>query len=112
MLDLEYRMQKHRKSLADNPGMPIPTNVSNPCEESRIIMDELDYNVNEQNDIVSQNFPLLNADQFSIYNIINATVNDTNSYSNAFFIDGPGWTGKRSFITRCYPRSVHRVILH
>ena len=81
LLDLEYRLQKHGKSLADYPGMPIPTNVSNPYEESRIIMDELDYNFNEQNDIVSQNLPLLNADQLSIYNIIIAAVNDTNSYS-------------------------------
>ena len=38
--------------------------------------------------------PLLNADQLSIYNIIIAAVNDTNSHSNAFFIDGPGGTGK------------------
>ena len=74
--------------------MPIPTNVSNSYEESRIIKDELDYNVSEQNDIVSQNLTLLNADQLSIYNIIIAAVNDTNSYSNAFFIDGPGGTGK------------------
>ena len=29
LLDLEYRLQKHGKSLADYPGMPIPTNVSN-----------------------------------------------------------------------------------
>ena len=110
LLDLEYRLQKHGKYLADYPGMPIPTNMSNPYEESRIIMDELDYNVSEQNDIVSQNLPLLNADQLSIYNIIIAAVNDTNSCSNAFFIDGPGGTGKRSFIIRCYPRSVHKVI--
>ena len=48
LLDLEYRLQKHGKSLADYPGTPIPTNVSNPYEESRIIMDELDYNVSEQ----------------------------------------------------------------
>ena len=97
LLDLEYRLQKHGKSLTDYPGMPIPTNVSNPYEESRIIMDELDYNVGEQNDIVSQNLPLLNADQLSIYNIIIAAVNDTNSCSNGFFIDGPGGTGKTFF---------------
>ena len=29
LLDLEYRLQKHGKSLADYPGMPIPTNVRN-----------------------------------------------------------------------------------
>ena len=57
-------------------------------------MDELDYNVSEQNDIVSQNLPLLNEDQLSIYKITIAAVNDTNSYYNAFFIDGPGGTGK------------------
>ena len=38
--------------------------------------------------------PLLNADQLSIHNIIIAAVNDTNSYSNPFFIDAAGGTGK------------------
>ena len=43
LLDLEYRLSKYGKSLSDFPGMPIPVNVSNPYEESRVILDELNY---------------------------------------------------------------------
>ena len=60
LLDLEYRLSKYEKSLSDFPGMSIPVNVRNPYEESRVILDELSYCVNEQNDIMNHNLPLLN----------------------------------------------------
>ena len=94
LLDLEYRLSKYGKSLSDFPGMPIPVNVSNPYEESRVILDELSYSVNEQNDIMNHNLPLLNTDQLRIYNIVTEAVYDYNVYSKVFFIDGPGGTGK------------------
>ena len=76
LLDLEYRLSKYGKSLSDFPGMPIPVNVSNPYEESRVILDELSYSVNEQNDIMNHNLPLLNTDQLRIYNIVIEAVYD------------------------------------
>ena len=68
--------------------------MSNPYEESRVILDELSYSVNEQNDIMNHNLPLLNTDQLRIYNIVIEAVYDSNVYSKVFFIDGPGGTGK------------------
>ena len=68
------------ESLSDFPGMSIPVNVSNPYEESRVILDELSYFVNEQNDIMNHNLPLLNTDQLRIYNIVTEAVYDTNVY--------------------------------
>ena len=85
LLDLEYRLSKYEKSLSDFQGMPIPVNVSNHYEESRVILDELSYSVNEQNDIMNHNLPLLNTDQLRIYNIVIEAVYDTNVYSKVFF---------------------------
>ena len=94
LLDLEYRLSKYGKSLSDFPGMPIPVNVSNPYDKSRVILNELSYFVNEQNNIMNHNLPLLNTDQLRIYNIITEAVYDSNGYSKMFSTDGPGGTGK------------------
>ena len=48
----------------------------------------------EQNDTMNHNLPLLNDVQLRIYNIVIGAVYDSNVYSNVFFIDGPGGTGK------------------
>ena len=111
LLDLEYRLSKYGKSLSDFPGMPIPVNVSNPYEESRVILNELSYRVNEQNHIMNHNLPLLNTDQLRIYNIVIVAVYDSNVYSKVFFIDGPGGTGKTFFTIHCYLLSVPILIL-
>ena len=74
--------------------MSIPFNVSNLYGESRVILDELSYSVNEQNDIMDHNLPLLNTDQLRINNIVIEAVYDYNVYSKVFFIDGPGGTVK------------------
>ena len=89
LLDIKYRTSKYGKSLSDFQGMPIPVNVSNPYE-SRLVLDEISYSVDEQNDIMNHNLPLLNTDQLRIYSIVIGAVND----SNVFFIYGPGGTGK------------------
>ena len=68
--------------------------MSNPYEESRVILDELSYSVNEQNDIMYHNLPLLNTDQLRIYNNVIGALYDSNVYSKVSFIDGPGGTGK------------------
>ena len=69
------------------PAAPAPPalNVSNHYEESRVILDELSYSVNEQNDIMNHNLPFLNTDQLRIYNIVIEAVYDTNVYSKVFF---------------------------
>ena len=94
LLDIEYRLQKHGKSLADFPNMPIPLNEKYPYEEARIIMDELDYNVDQLNGIIDANLPVLNVDQLNIYNIVIGAVYDTSICPKIFFVDGPGGTGK------------------
>ena len=101
VLDLEYRLSKYGKSLSDFPGMPTPVNVSNPYEKYRVILDELSYCVNEQNDIMNHNLPLLNTDQLRIYNIVIETVYDSAVSSKVFFIDGPGGTVRHFFTIHC-----------
>ena len=41
LLDLEYRLSSYEKSSSEFQGMSIPVIVSNPYEESRVILDEL-----------------------------------------------------------------------
>jgi len=60
-----------------------------------IILDELNYKIESLNKILYEGVPQLNKQQKNIYEtIINRTKNITQLGGNAFFIDGPGGTGK------------------
>ena len=101
LLYLEYRLSKYGKSLSDFPSMPIPVNVSNRFEESLVILGKLSYSVNEQNDIMINNLPLLNTDQLRINNIVIEAVYDSKLYSKVFFINVPGGTVKTFLYKHC-----------
>ena len=101
MLDIEGRLQKHGKSLEDYPGMPIPKHIRYPYEEPRLIQNELDYSVSDMLDMVRVNVPLLNADQLIVFNTVMKATDDSAVYPKVFFVDGPGGTGKHSFIIHC-----------
>ena len=60
------------KSLADFPGMPLPTpiHVKNLYDEALIIQQELDYDVHEQLLIVDRDVPSLNTEQQTIFTTI------------------------------------------
>ena len=94
LLDIEHRLEKQGKSLTDFGGMPDPSHTRSPHDQPRIIQDQLGFNVAEQAFIAETNVPLLNPDQLEIFNCIMTAINDSGVEQRAFFIDGPGGTGK------------------
>ena len=54
----------------------------------------MDYNVTEQLTIAEENIRWLNPDQNDIFECIMEAMNDPMIEQRAFFIDGPGGTGK------------------
>ena len=94
LLDIENRLEKHGKYLSDYPGMHIPTQDRSPFDLPRIIQDELAYDAPELAIIADTNVPLLNPDQLSAYNSIMESIDNPIAENKAFFVDGPGGTGK------------------
>ena len=54
----------------------------------------MDYDINEQLEIVGRNISSLNSYQQSIFVAVMAAVNSTDQYTRVFFVDGPGGTRK------------------
>ena len=56
LIDIENHLLTHGMSLSKFPGMPLPSYTSSPFEEALVIQHELDYDINEQQEIVNTNF--------------------------------------------------------
>ena len=82
------------KSLSDFLGMPVPYLAKSPYDQPSIIRYEMDYNVTEQLTIAEESIRGLNPDQNDIFECIMEATNDPMIEKRAFFIDGPGGTGK------------------
>ena len=74
--------------------MPVPNKNRSSYEQPRVIQDELDYSEADQVTITEKNISLINTDQLAIFNCIIAALNQPDIEQRAFFIDGPGGTGK------------------
>ena len=94
LLDIESHLEKQRKSLSDFGGMSTPSHVRSPYEQLRINQEEIEFNVSDQTLIAETNVPLLIPAQLKIYNYIMEAINDSSVEQRAFFIGGPGGTGK------------------
>ncbi|CAB4418715.1 unnamed protein product [Rhizophagus irregularis] len=85
------------KSLKDFPNMHLLLeNLPDINEEiddlSQLIQEERSYNIPQLENILQNNVPLLNTEQYTIYNtVIQAVEQNSSEY---FFVDGPGGTGK------------------
>ena len=92
LIHLESILNKQKKCLKDFPDMPIPTALSNNEVSNHLINEEQQYNFEELAQVVEKEIPKLNIKQKAIFEeIITAVETQT---SAAFFIDGPGGTGK------------------
>ena len=94
LLDIDNRLETVGKSLSDFPDMPVPNKNRSSYEQPRVIQDELDYSEADQVTITEKNISLINTDQLAIFNCIIAALNQPDIEQRAFFIDGPGGTGK------------------
>jgi len=94
---LDSYLQLNGKSLKDFPNMPLPLEhlpeISNNNNLEKLIQKErLSYDPAQLESILSANLPLLNKDQYTIYNAIMQVIE--HDLPQCFFIDGPGGTGK------------------
>ncbi|GES86437.1 ATP-dependent DNA helicase PIF6-like [Rhizophagus clarus] len=70
----------------------ISNNIDNNNDLDQLIQEEISYNTTELESILQNNIPLLNTEQYNIYNtIIQAIEHNLSEY---FYIDGSGGTGK------------------
>ena len=74
--------------------MAAPSYVRSLHDQPRINQEELEFKVSDQAFIAEMNVPLLNPDQLKIYNCIMEAISDSSIEQRAFFVDGPGGTGK------------------
>jgi PIF1-like helicase len=94
---LNHYLLLNGKSLNDFPDMPLPleniSNINNDDNDlDQLIQEERSYNIAQLEDILSKNIPLLNKDQYTIYNTVMQAIEHNSS--ECFFVDGPGGTGK------------------
>jgi hypothetical protein len=92
--DILMKTGNHISNYGNMPVIWEPINVQQFYRVGNLINEELNYNIEELNNNVNSDLPKLNKDQRSAYDtIIQRTLNNRLG-KNAFFIDGPGGTGK------------------
>jgi hypothetical protein len=85
------------KSLKDFPNMhllleDLPDINEESDDLDQLIQQEKSYNITQLENVLQNNVPLLNTEQYDIYNTVIQAVDQ--NLSECFFIDGPGGTGK------------------
>jgi hypothetical protein len=93
--DILVKTGHHISNYPNMPTLKDNTNIDLLTTRS-IIADELNYNINELQQYVDDNLNKLNHNQRNAYDKIITRLYQSNSIygKNAFFIDGPGGTGK------------------
>lgn len=79
-------------NLKDWPGMPFPTRDWGQLRDNPMIADQLSYDQHQQQALFHERIGLLNSEQFAAYEAVTASV--ASGLGRAFFISGPGGTGK------------------
>ncbi|CAL1379666.1 unnamed protein product [Linum trigynum] len=91
LLEIDKLLQQHWKTLADFPGLPIPSG-HNASLENRMIAEELDYDIEQCETHFQKLYPKLNHQRKLAFDEILLSVNENQGRS--FFVDGFGGTGK------------------
>ena len=90
--DIERYLQIHGKHLSDYDGLP---QLQNEQGGSTLIHQFTTFSTSDEAEKASTNIEMMNAEQRAVYDeIIVATTNPDTAQHTAFFIDGPGGTGK------------------
>ena len=92
--DILMKTGNHISNYSNMPIIWKPINIQQFYRVANLINEELDYNIDELNKIVYSDLPKLNKDQRLAYEKIIQRTNNNFFGKNAFFIDGPGGTGK------------------
>ncbi|CAL1384366.1 unnamed protein product [Linum trigynum] len=92
LVEIDKLLQKQWKSLADFPGLPIPSGTLRSNSGNRMIAEELNYNSEDLMKEFNTLYPKLNSEQMKAFDEIITAVEEGNG--NCFFVDGFGGTGK------------------
>ncbi|CAC5401649.1 unnamed protein product [Mytilus coruscus] len=91
---IQQLLKSHGKNLADFPGF---SNIdeSNITFTPNLLHEQCQYKIEEQTVVADKNESLLNSDQHHVYQkVVDATEQHTNTNATAYFVDGPGGSGK------------------
>ena len=85
-------LHSSNKSLSDYPPMPLPQMDWQHLVGNRLIAEQRDYDVEEEQRVADQHIPMLNQEQKHAFDQIMDAV--TSQSGQCFFLNGPGGTGK------------------
>lgn len=89
---INHLLQHTNKSLKDYPPMPLPQMDWQQMVGNRLIAEQKNYNLEEEQRLADERIPKLNEDQRKAFDAIMDAVNADNG--KCFFLSGPGGTGK------------------
>ncbi|XP_031258530.1 ATP-dependent DNA helicase PIF1-like [Pistacia vera] len=92
LFEIDGLMKRGEKSLADFPGMPIPDCSIFENSHNRLIVEELDYDVDNLKTVHNHLYKGLNNGQRHVYDLILDSIN--NQSGTPFFVYGHGGIGK------------------
>ena len=92
LLELDDTLQLNGRSLSDFPTMPCPTTLVRLPRQNKILMAEMNYNIETLSQELEQLLPNLTSEQRTIYDTIIEAVIQSNW--GMYFIYGYGGTGK------------------
>jgi hypothetical protein len=108
---INHLLEYSNRSLKDYPPMPLPQMEWNQIVGNRLIAEQKNYDLEEQQRLADERIPMLNEDQHKAFDAIMDAVNNGNG--ECFFLSGPGGTGK-TFIynTLCHAlRAQGKIII-
>ena len=95
LLEINYLLFQHQKSLADYNEMPLPDIHNQNYINGILFSEETNFNVEDLKKEISENIPKMNSDQKNAFDMVNKSIYEpTEGCPQIFFIDGPGGTGK------------------
>ena len=92
LLELDDTLQLNGRSLSDFPTMPCPTTLVRLPRQNKLLMAEMNYNIETLSQELEQLLPNLTSEQRTIYDTIIEAVIQSNW--GMYFIYGYGGTGK------------------
>ena len=98
-------------SIYNFPSMPRPQEIWGYQQGNQLIVEQLAYNRQEQQDYVDRGLPTLNSEQRRLYDVV--MDNAPNSHGSAFFLYSGRGCGK-TYLTKLIAAGVHvtdRIVL-
>ncbi|XP_048604246.1 uncharacterized protein LOC125582083 [Brassica napus] len=111
LIELEQLLKENDQSLADYPDIPLPDDAILTEISNTVLMQELSYDIQQENETHTELFASMNQDQKMVYHAVLQSVDKQSG--QLFFVNGAGGTGKtylyRTIIAKL--RSTNKVVI-